>query len=217
MPFGEHHSWEHFPLRLYRDEIEQPKKVLHRFYSRVRLSVCLEDLNDWFSAACDYGCTLRQPFSDLVNLFEDLERLLEAAWLLSQSEPTGSRDILGTSPTRMELEGRLQRIGARYADAFEDVGVWDWFPRHLDAREVMDPYLVFEALFHQNTLPAWRDEFRMIFDSAIGQFSIYETLGSSNFFSICNGIYKLVEAAFVVHILTCEHEREWAGGMDLTV
>lgn len=214
MPFGEYNTWDFFPHKLYREEINDPYKVVNDFFQRMKLTKYLADLDDWFSAACTSDVSLKQRFPDLVCLIEDIERMLEAAWLISLVHPAGERKVSVTPPSREDIENRLKMIEARYLSRFRSVGIWDCFPRYLNADEMLDPYRVFHVLFQRNSLPAWKDELKMLFEAAISNYSIYESLGDSNFYMICTSLYKMVEAAFIINLIVYETTEQPARGAD---
>ncbi len=217
MPFGEHNTWDFFPHKLYREEINDPYKAVNDFFQRMKLTKYLADLDDWFAASCTSDFSLKQRFPDLVCLIEDIERMLEAAWLISQVHPPAERKTIVTLPSRQDIEARLKQIESWYVNRFRSVGIWDCFPRYLSADEMLDPYRVFHALFRLNSLPAWKDELKMLFEAAISNYSIYESLGSSNFYMTCTYLYKMVEAAFIINLIAYETTEQPACGANAVV
>ncbi len=214
MPFGEHNTWDFFPHRLYREEINDPYKAVNDFFQRMKLTKYLADLDDWFEAACTSTVSLRQRFPDLICLYEDIERMLEAALLISFVRPPGKSHADTTPPSRTDIEARLKMIETWYTNRYKNVGIWDCFPRYLNTNELMDPYHVFHEIFRLNSLPAWKDELKMLFEAAISNYSVYESLGSSNFYTICTCLYKMVEAAFIINLTAYEKTEQSACGSD---
>jgi len=198
MPFGEHNTWDFFPRHLYRAEIMNPHKAIDDFFQRMHLEAYLEDLDEWLHAACADDPLATQPPRDFICLHEDMEKLLEAAWLIQQARREKSSP--GTlSPA--DLNERLALLGMQHAQYYRESHVWSYFPRHLSREEFMNPYLAFHRFFGLHNIAEWRDELRMYFEAALSRRSVYEALGSgSNLHTDWLHLKKLVEAAFLIYM-----------------
>jgi hypothetical protein len=196
MPFGEHNTWDFFPRHLYRSEILDPYRAIDDFFQRMELEGYMEDLDEWLDAACSEVPMATQSALDLLCLYEDMEKLIEATHLISQVR----REPESAEPASLSaVEERLQALGARYARHYRRSGIWVYFPRHLSPEEFMNPCLVLQRFFEVHSLVEWRDELRMYFEAALSRRPVYEALGGdSNFNLDTRYLKKLVEAAFIL-------------------
>lgn len=90
MTFQDYFPWELKPRHLSQEEMENPIKVIHDFFSRQHLPEARKQLWELLKVAFigNYGKSLtRMERSDLVSFYEQLEKLVEAVHVIAVQHP----------------------------------------------------------------------------------------------------------------------------------
>lgn len=89
MPLEDYASWELMPRRLNAEEMKDPLLAIHEFFACAHLPEIRQQLWELLKATItgSYCHVLnRQERSDLIHLYEKLEKLIEAAHLLYKND-----------------------------------------------------------------------------------------------------------------------------------
>lgn len=204
-----HFSWDYFPRRLSAEEIMDPHEGIREFFFQYDFEDAKKAMEDWLQSVFEEECTLDQDFVNLYDFYENVEKLLEIAYLLRQSvcgnEQRESPGLLGVDlhhPAAL-IEDRHYRYAY-----FEENLFFDRFPRSLDREEFINPYLVFVDFFEFCTLPQWRNLLKLWFEAAVSQYSIIGNCEEDvNLYLTARYLKKLVEACFFLCVRKLEKEK----------
>ncbi|MBB6610479.1 hypothetical protein H7F15_05485 [Pontibacter sp. Tf4] len=135
---------------------------------------------------------------DLLYTFQDVERLMEALWLLHKS---------GVTYTEADSAGRY---GPHALDihwsaavenelAFSDYDETDFYTNNLSQAEERNPYLVINVLFESQDLDAVKSKISFWCHTALTNPWEYQAMDKVEMADIYQRVNKIVEAAFVLN------------------
>ena len=185
----------YFPLCLTPEELADPKAVIGHLFTIYRLPMARGLLDKWRKKAFSNHRLDRKTLLSVLELKDQLLRLLEASTLLvDKGESTldpDTPDIMAAHHyTVDEQEGRK---------------VFAYFPRHLDLDEYINPYLVLEKGRSLYTLPQWREWLLDFWSAGTTQATIYELCGSANPCRCNDCLFKHLEAAHLIYVREFHH------------
>ncbi len=80
---SEYPDWHYQPLRLLKSEIDNPMGVISEFFSAYKLPQARKHLKEMLE---DAMCNVEVYAINYLTLYDDIEKLVEAAWLVLQAE-----------------------------------------------------------------------------------------------------------------------------------
>jgi hypothetical protein len=177
------------PLLLTQAELVHPLSVLRAFYIDYDLPGARALLQDWCKAAFATRVLGRKKMLAVLELKEDLLRLLEAAHLLVD-ERTACLDL--RHPIAL-------MDPAHYCSGERDgLDAFAMFPRSLNRAEFMNPYRVFAKTRRRHTLPAWRECLQDLWSAGTTPATLYELAHSPAPWPDTRTLFKLVDASHLV-------------------
>lgn len=202
MPYREHHPQDFFPRRLTQNEINDPCMTIDDFFSWYHLPECKKEITALIKAAYNPGCWKKGEPGDLLYFQEQLEKLIEAAYLTHftrKGAETGMEFVVGEDISKYYIDTAIYCANRHASTA------WDYFPRCLSKKEFINPYRVFDKFFRYQDLPGWRDDLQDLLSYALSKFSIQEVERGIDSLTTHTYLQKLVEAAYLIRV---REERE---------
>lgn len=169
------------------DEIAEPIKVIHDFFSSSWLPDHLKMLKQWRNEAafeCD-GSNNRTPTFTLYG-HELTIKLVEAAWLLK-----GKR--LG----RVEIDDEKEIDVAKWYVNTERKKLRD-YPEHLTVREILKPSSVIKKMFRIHKLDGYRKILNIWLYDALSTSFMEESLSKAEVITVYEQLVKLFEAMWLI-------------------
>lgn len=182
---------------LSNEEIRNPHKVIEEVFCTTNFPKWKKQLERWLVAAVKDQ--YKWEYHRLVQLvfgFEDLERLLEALWVIYKcgreySQEVSSREqAIKAGIWSAEVKWLLEHGG--YHDA-------DFLPTVLDRDEEENPYLLVHRIFRRQKLNKLKKELHLWRNTALTNPWEYVTMHRRKVISIHSTILQLIEGAFFIN------------------
>jgi len=168
------------------DEITDPVKVLHHFFSYSWLPNHLKMLKRWRNDAALESEESKKCSPDyLVYNYELTIKLIEAAWLLK-------RHKLG----RLDFDKQESDI-AKWYIITERKKLRD-YPESLSIREIVKPSSVLKKMFRIHKLDGYRKILNTWLHNALSTSYIEESLSKSEVITVYEQLVKLFEATWLI-------------------
>lgn len=109
-------EWHNKPLRLTKKESNKPHIILSDFFGRYSLKDIRKSMKSWLVEAITPQDTVAAI--DLLGLYGDMEKLIEAAWIIHENKmletaaanPTAEHDHARPEKSRYRKTGKLEII-----------------------------------------------------------------------------------------------------------
>jgi|GEM_PF-1914514 len=172
-------EWHRKPLRLSVSEMEFPEFVITDFFEQFSLLDARLELNRWLSFTL---IDTSVHTSDIVYLFGEIEKLLEANFLINQSNH------------EKIIEKYQIKNAVTSAHGFEYPS-WHRHPLKLDMQELNHPKQVLVSFFENFHLPEVRGSLKNAFEMALKM----EGIQCNSILEIYEKVEKLIEASWLLH------------------
>lgn len=170
-----------------QDEITDPIKVVHVFFSYSWLPDHLKMLKRWRNDAALESSGSKKCSPDyLVYNYELTIKLIEAAWLLK-------RHKLG----RLDVDDKQESDIAKWYIRTERKKLRD-YPGNLSIREIVKPSSVLKKMFRIHKLDGYRKILNTWLHNALSTSTMEESLSKSEVITIYEQLVKLFEAAWLI-------------------
>jgi HEPN domain-containing protein len=184
MHIGRFTPWDCFPRCLRFSEVQDPLKVLLRFFGD-RMNTHRDELKMWrdFALSDKQYKNKREGSGHLLFIYDQNVRLLEACYLLFlayREEPWKKKAITD----EVLKKGKEQ---------------WAFYPDELAEKYQHSPYLLLKKLFEKISLPEYRDYLTEWTHTALYTFPIDETLLPGEMVTVYENMLKLYSAAWLIH------------------
>jgi hypothetical protein len=184
MHIGRFAPWDCFPRSLRFSEVQDPLKVLSRFFGD-RMNTHRDELKIWrdFALSDKQYKNKREGSGHLLFIYDHNVRLLEACYLLFlayREEPWKKKAI-----TDEVLEKGKEQ--------------WSFYPDDLAEKYRHNPYLLLKKLFEKISLPEYRDYLTEWTHSALYTFPIDETLLPGEIIKVYENMLTLYSVAWLIH------------------
>jgi len=184
--------------RLTVEEINDPRGVIAGYFSGVSLPGRLERIQQLITSAANDQEWNYQAYRSPFTMVSQLERLLEAAYLLQRDD-----DLLEANGSTIE-ESALQNstVNAElYCRPSIHRPTWNYIPKHLQNDEFINPYAAITRFFDCRDLPGWRHLLSELMEFAtLAGSNIYEVGPDFNVQEAFSLLYKIVEAAHLIDV-----------------
>ncbi|MCX2584130.1 hypothetical protein [Pedobacter sp. MR22-3] len=170
-----------------QDEITNPVKVLHDFFSHAWLPNHLKMLKRWRN---DVAIASEKPKKcnpdSLVYHYELTIKLIEAAWLLK-------RHKLG----RLDFDDKQEREVATWYIKTERKKL-RYYPENLGIREIVKPSSVLKKMFRIYKLDGYKKILNTWLHEALSNSFMEESLSKSEVITVYEQLVKLFEATWLI-------------------
>lgn len=174
-------------VNLDNDEITDPVKVVHDFFSASWLPDHLKMLKQWRNdAAFESDKSSNNRPASLLYDHELTIKLLEAAWLLKSTK-------LG----RVEIDHDKEIDIAKWYIKTERKKLRD-YPEHLSVREIIRPSSVIKKMFKVHKLDAYRKILNIWLYDALSTSFLEESLSKAEVITVYEQLVKLFEAMWLI-------------------
>ncbi|RYG52492.1 MAG: hypothetical protein EOO01_06445 [Chitinophagaceae bacterium] len=172
---------------LHNDEIADPIKVVHDFFSASWLPDHLKMLKQWRNDAAfeSDGSNSRSPSFTLYG-HELTIKLVEAAWLL-KAEKLGRIDIDDEEEINI-AKWHIKTEGEKLRD----------YPEHLNVREILKPSSVIKETFRIHKLDGYRKILNIWLYDALSTSFMEESLSKAEVIIVYEQLVKLFEAMWLI-------------------
>jgi hypothetical protein len=193
------YPWKNAPVQLTDEEVENPLQAVALFFLNHKLPAIRKQLLRYLIAGIkDQHKWKYKKVVDLVYTFQDVERLMEALWLLHQS---------GVSCTEADSAGRYgtHALDINWSSAveneleFSDYNETDFYTNNLSQAEERNPYLVINELFEWQDLDTVKSKISFWCHTALTNLWEYASMDKAEMADIYQRVNKVVEAAFVLN------------------
>ena len=169
------------------DEITEPIKVVHDFFSASWLPDHLKMLKQWRNDAAfeSDGSNSRSPAFTLYG-HEVIIKLVEAVWLLKDKK-------LG----RIEINAEKETDVATWYMKMERKKLRD-YPEHLTVREILKPSSVIKETFRIHKLNRYRKILNIWLYDALSTSFMEESLSKAEVITVYEQLVKLFEAMWLI-------------------
>ena len=197
MPHGKHTAADYYPRRLYQREIQNPYTVFHSFFDACPLPQALGNIDGWLKAVTANNYWKKSYPANLLHFYEMMERLVEAAYLINKLDNRNAAAVLAETP---EPEIDLM-VPASYYGWQTKYSAWDYFPRSLNKKQFINPYIAFKKFFKYQDMPVWREVlYDLLYNAFVGKMEL--ELGEYDMLAVQKHLKRLVEAAHLVEVRT---------------
>ncbi|WP_372976103.1 HEPN domain-containing protein [Mucilaginibacter sp.] len=184
MHLGRYVPWDSSPRFLRFSEVQQPMKVLTRFFGD-RINTHREELKVWRDFAVSYKQykDSRNGAGHILFIYDQNIQLLEACYLLMMAfreEPW----------TRKEISDEVLKAGREQ---------WFYFPDELSELQLANPYLILKKLFRDFSLPEYRDHLKEWAYAALYKNPIDEAVTSEDIIMVYENMLQLYSAAWIIY------------------
>jgi len=184
MHIGRFAPWDCFPRLLRFSEVQNPLRVLSRFFGD-RMNTHRDELKMWLDFALSHKQykNKRNGSGHLLFIYEQNIRLLEACYLLFvayREEPWEKKAIAD----EVLEKGKEQ---------------WAFYPNELPEKYQHSPYLLLKKIFEKISLPEYRDYLTEWTHTALYTFPIDETLMPGEVINVYDNMLNLYAAAWLIH------------------
>jgi hypothetical protein len=169
------------------DEIAEPIKVVHDFFSASWLPDHLKMLKQWRNDAAfqSDGCNNQSPSFTLYG-HELTIKLVEAAWLLK-----------GKKIGKIEIDAEKEIDIAKWHIKMERKKLRD-YPEHLSIREIIRPSSVIKKMFKIHKLEGYRKILNIWLYDALSTSFMEESLSKAEVITVYEQLVKLFEAMWLI-------------------
>lgn len=189
MAFERKPSPEMHPPCLWQEPQENYYTLLYQFFDYTTLSYCRGHLTELtLGAFADEYQPLPQPG----NLLYFYDRLLTLLYALNGI-------LKEDSNQQTEAEAEPNVADALSLPQCLDGLPWHALPHHLTFAEINQPFIVIRSFFQFQNLDAWTLELHDWLEAALSNSTIIEWMPPDRLLPVCTHLYKIVEAAFVLH------------------
>lgn len=185
--------WDHLPIGLHTNEIQDPYSVIGNYYETYATPRARKYLTTWFEALQENGRWNFDLSANLLYFYERTVQLMEAASLIAQLDNKSKASVL----TKEGLDLMDPKLFFGYYPTY---CAWDYFPRSLSKREFINPYRVYKKFFDYKPLAEWRFILRELLHTALSSNAKMDDIGSFNIIKIRKHLHKLLEAGSLIDI-----------------
>lgn len=172
---------------LNNDEITDPIKVVHGFFSHAWLPNHLKMLKRWRNDAALESEESKKCRPDyLVYHYELTIKLIEAAWLLKRYKPG-----------RLDIDDKQESDIAKWYIKTERKKLRD-YPENLSIREIVKPSSVIRKMFRIYKLNGYKKILHTWLHNALSSSFIEESLSKSEVITVYEQLVKLFEATWLI-------------------
>ena len=169
------------------DEITDPVKVLHHFFSYAWLPQHLKMLKRWRNdAALESEGTKKCNPDCLVYHYELTIKLIEAAWLLKRYKPG-----------RLDFDKKQERDIVKWYIKTERKKLRN-YPENLSIREIVKPSSVLMKMFRIYKLDGYKKILNTWLHNALSSSFMEESLSKSEVITVYEQLVKLFEATWLI-------------------
>ncbi|MGQ7856281.1 hypothetical protein ACUN24_18765 [Pedobacter sp. WC2501] len=172
---------------LNNDEITDPIKVVHDFFSHAWLPNHLKMLKRWRNDAALESEKSKKCSPDyLVYHYELTIKLIEAAWLLKRHKPG-----------RLDIDDKQERDIAKWYIKTERKKLRH-YPENLSIREIVKPSSVIKKMFRIYKPDGYKKILHTWLHNALSSSFIEESLSKSEVITVYEQLVKLFEATWLI-------------------
>jgi hypothetical protein len=183
--------------RLNSREIGNPYIVVNNYFHQASLATHRRDVHNMLVASVqDRPCNDISP-RDLIYIFDELEKLTEAAYLLQCDD--GKLEVNPSIIPEGEIRKNVIDLNL-YCGWQSSVAPWSYFPRTLSRDEFLNPYKALRKFFKHQNLAGWRGIMKQISECALSDMSLYETEPEFNILKVSTLLQKAIEACHLVDV-----------------
>jgi hypothetical protein len=203
MYFNAPRAWDNLPLNLTTDEINDPREVIHEYFSAFDMVDARKRVTKWLNATCKEKPYKQSP-SGLLFLYEKTQSLIEAVHLINQMDNTERKAIITQKADEPEINPMMPYLfcawlgGQQQPPPLRDT--WDHFPRSLTYKEFFNPYLVFKKFFSFLSLGQWRELLRDLFSMGLSGSSFLDDGLDFEIINVKKYLEKLIEGAHLIDV-----------------
>jgi hypothetical protein len=179
----------------YKNEITDPYQTIAEFFTAADVAYYRKTIKGALNAACSSKIWNKSSPGDLLWLFERLESVINAAYLINKEKKKSPLSIGKEDVFNPNL----------YCSWHADQTKWNFFPRSLSLKEYIDPYLVFKRFFKYLKLPDWKQKIHDLVDYALVTTSVSEAALDFDTLTIYFQLTKLVEAVHLIDVREINH------------
>lgn len=173
---------------LNNDEITDPIKVVHDFFSHSWLPNHLKMLKRWRNdAALESEKSKKCSPAYLVYHYELTIKLIEAAWLLKNHKLS-----------RLDFDDKQESDIAKWYIKTERKKLRD-YPENLSIREIVKPSSVLKKMFSFYKLDGYKKILHTWLHNALSSSFIEESLSKSEVITVYEQLVKLFEATWLIN------------------
>jgi len=170
-----------------QDEITDPVKVLHHFFSYAWLPNHLKMLKRWRNdAALESEESKKCSPDSLVYHYELTIKLIEAAWLLKRHKPG-----------KLHFNDKQESELAKWYIKTERKKLRD-YPENLSIREIIKPSSVLKKMFRIYKLDGYKKILHTWLHNALSSSFMEESLSKSEVITVYEQLVKLFEATWLI-------------------
>ncbi len=188
-----------YPQYLGHKELADPYCVINDFYCNHELHEARKFIADWITFGNKREIWDKTPANILLTFCEAINQLIEAAWVIQQSD---TRDRLADVNFTEFTEEQLFKPDFYCNRHYKD-DPWDDFPRSLKRKEYLNPYIVFDKIFKFRGLAQWKEHLYTMVHTAISEDTLHGE--DIDILNVKEHLNKLIEATHLIHI----REYEW--------
>jgi hypothetical protein len=183
-----------YPLRLLNDEIADPHSAIKSFHEYIDYPTARRYLQLWFKVIYKENYWTERSPNSLLYFYERVETLIEAAFLLAKVAPAKRVGVI-----LLDEDEQINLLNPiLYYPTSPKFNAWDYFPRHLSKKELLNPYLVFKKLFKDYKLYEWRYILHELLGIGLSN-SQLEIDDEFNILLVNTHLEKLLEACSLIH------------------
>jgi len=197
MPINESHPTDFCTRRLYQAQIENPYAVAHDFFDCFELPIAVQFLKSWLYSADKTIWNKSYP-AELLFFYAKLEALIEAAHLINQIAKPDTNAILLFTAAEQEAPNLMQ---ANFFVGWPKYySPWDYFPRSLNKKEFINPYLAIQKCFQFMDMPTWRETLYLLLYDAFVDYTVYEYVTNQKLLDLYRCLHKLLDATHLLDV-----------------
>lgn len=186
-----------FPQYLAEHFMAAPHHVCAEFIEWYELPVAKAHLGGWIKAAYRKKHWTYGSPQDLLHFYQSVLQLIEGVWLVNQNDNSKRLGNLSNN----SMHDRYSVVNpALYCAADRLQLAFNFFPRNLSVKDIVNPYRVFSTIFHRNPIEAWKQDLHDMLQAALADHSM-ESLGTIlDLVNIKQMLDRLFEATHLIVI-----------------
>ncbi len=151
----------------------------------------------------------RKNATNILYFYERLIMLLEVTWLVALHDNTERKANLPTVDDQSVLLNP-----SLFVPKHQHRAAWSYLPRHLEANEFMQPYIVLPKVFKQLSLDEWKSQLNLLLHNSLSKYPIDFSSNDIEVFTINTFLHKLIDACYLIYMREFASFQEHSSAID---
>ncbi|MGH2643333.1 MAG: hypothetical protein ACRDE2_05250 [Chitinophagaceae bacterium] len=177
-----------------------PRLVISEFFWAYDLSEHRWYIDTWMDSVNHNDYWKGNVPSDLLLYYESLKELINASYILIKEEKKRKTALDILDEKGLDAEKNLLHPALYFGQ--QPYGtIWDFFPRSLNKKEYIDPYLAVRQFFKFEPLEKWHDRLHdLLIDGLTGYENREYPIEGIDLSFIRKNLHKLIEATHLIDV-----------------